>query len=232
MITYALDFWTVIFFRVRGLSATGAGASLIPFSITTAVGSLGMITNRTGRYKWLNISILLLMLLATIMIAMSSLSTPVWTTIFFLGVAGLAIGVMLTVTLVALISAVPHEGQALVTSLSYSFRSTGSVIGVAIASAVFQNVLNIQLWSKLGHCKHAAALVDNIRDSLQAVNLLQPEDQDMARESYMLALQAVFWTLMVMAILGLISGMLIRELKLHTNLDRNDEAEQAEERLT
>ena len=233
MIAYALDFYTVIFFRVRDLSATGAGASLIPFSITTAVGSLGagMITNRTGKYKWLNISILLLMLLATIMIAMSSLSTPVWTTIFSLGVAGLAIGGMLTVTLVALISAVPHEEQALVTSLSYGFRSTGSVIGVAIASAVFQNVLNSQLWSKLGHREHAADLIDTIRDSLQAVNLLQPEDQDVARESYMLALQAVFWTLVGMAILGLISGMLIRELKLHTNLDRNDEAEQAEERL-
>ncbi|KAL2056740.1 hypothetical protein ABVK25_003134 [Lepraria finkii] len=67
MIAYGLGFYMVIFFRVRGLSATGAGASLIPFSITTAVGSLGvgMITNRTGKYKWLNISILLLMLLAT-----------------------------------------------------------------------------------------------------------------------------------------------------------------------
>lgn len=40
-----------------------------------------------------------------------------------------------------------------------------------------------------------------------------------------------FLTLVGMAILGLISEMLIRELKLHTNLDRNYEAEQAEERL-
>lgn len=63
------------------------------------------------------------------------------------------------------------------------------------------------------------------------MNLLQPEDQNVARECYMLYLQAIFWTLVGMAILGLISEMLIRELKLHTNLDRNYEAEQAEERL-
>jgi hypothetical protein len=147
MIAYALDFYTVIFFRVRGLSATAAGASLIPFSITTAVGSFGagMIANRTGKYEWLNIATLILMLLTTISIAMSSPSTPVWTTIFSLGIAGLAIGSMLIVTLLALISAVEHKEQAVVTSLQYGFRSTGSVIGVAIASAVFQNVLNSQL---------------------------------------------------------------------------------------
>lgn len=63
------------------------------------------------------------------------------------------------------------------------------------------------------------------------MNLLQPEDQNVARESYMLSLQAIFWTLVGMAILGLISEMLILELKLHTNLDRNYEAEQVEERL-
>ena len=235
MIAYALEFYTVIFFRVRGLSATAAGASLIPFSITTAVGSIGagMITTRTGKYKWLNIVTLILMLLATISIAMSTLSTPVWTTIFSLSIASLAIGSMLIVTLLALISAVEHEQQAVVTSLQYGFRSTGSVIGVAIASAVFQNVLNSQLWSKLGQREHAADLIDRMRGDLDALKLLQPKDEDMVRESFMLALKAAFWTLVGMALLGLASGMLMRELKLHTSLDRQDEqAEQAGESFT
>ena len=225
MIAYALDFYIVIFFRVRGLSATEAGASLIPFSITTAAGSLlaGIITKRSGRYKVLNLATLCLMLLATVMIATSTLYTIVWPTVVSLGVAGIALGGMLTVTLLALISAVPHEEQALVTSLSYAFRSTGSVIGVAIASAVFQNVLSRQLWANFGSRADAAKMISRLKDSLDEVNTLPLEDQSLVRESYITALRGVFLALVGLAVLGLVSGLLMRELKLSSRLDRYDD---------
>ncbi len=222
MIAYALYFYIVIFFRIRGLSATTAGASLIPFSITTAVGSLGagVITSRTGKYWWLNMALLLLMVLATVLTATSSLSTPVWTTMIFFGVAGIAMGGMVTVTLLALTNAVAPDEQSLAISLSYAFRSTGSVIGVAVASAVFQNVLKARLWSMLGHEENAAELIGMIRDSLDAIELLPPPDRLVARECYMLALQAVFLTLIGLAVLGLMSGLFIREIELHTTINR------------
>ena len=225
MIAYALDFYVVVFFRVRGLSATQAGACLIPFSVTTAAGSLlaGIITSRSGRYKALNIAILFLMLLATILTATSSFYTPIWTTVFALGVAGIAIGGMLTVTLVALIGAVSHEEQALVTSLSYAFRSTGSVIGVAMASAVFQNVLSSQLWASFGSRTDAAGLISRLKDSLDEIKAVPTNDQPLVEESYVLASQAVFLTLVGLAVLGLISGVLMREFKLSSRLDRRDE---------
>ncbi|KAM0804156.1 major facilitator superfamily domain-containing protein [Usnea florida] len=225
MIAYALDFYVVVYFRVRGLSATQAGACLIPFSVTTAAGSLlaGIITSRSGRYKALNIAILLLMLLATILIATSSFYIPIWTTVFALGVAGIAIGGMLTVTLVALIGAVSHEEQALVTSLSYAFRSTGSVIGVAMASAVFQNVLSSQLWASFGSRTDAAGLISRLKDSLDEIKVVPTNDQPLVEESYVRASQAVFLTLVGLAILGLISGLLMREFKLSSRLDRQDE---------
>ena len=222
MIAYALYFYIVIFFRIRGLSATTAGASLIPFSITTAVGSLGagVITSRTGKYWWLNMAFLLLMVLATVLTATSSLSTPVWTSMISFGVVGIAMGGMVTVTLLALTNAVTYDEQSLAISLSYAFRSTGSVIGVAIASAVFQNVLKGRLWSMLGHKENAAELIGMIRDSLDAIQLLPPPDRLVAREGYMIALQAVFLTLIGLAVLGLMSGLFIREIKLHTTINR------------
>ena len=225
MIAYALDFYVVVFFRVRGLSATEAGACLIPFSITTAAGSLlaGIITSKSGRYKALNIAILCLMLLATVLVATSAFYLPIWTTVLALGVAGIAIGGMLTVTLVALIGAVSHEEQALVTSLSYAFRSTGSVIGVAMASAVFQNVLSSQLWVNFGSRTDAEELISRLKNSLHEIKVLPMEDQPLVKGSYMRALQAVFLTLVGLAVLGLISGALMRELKLSSRLDRRDE---------
>ena len=222
MIAYALYFYIIIFFRVRGLTATTAGASLIPFSITTAVGSLGagVITSRTGKYWSLNVGLLFLMVLATVLTAALSLSTPVWTTMIFFGIAGIAMGGMVTVTLLALSNAVAYEEQSLAISLSYAFRSTGSVIGVAIASAVFQNVLKGRLWSKFGHKENAAELIGMIRDSLDAIELLSPSSQRIAREGYMFALRAVFLTLVGLAFLGLVSGLFIREIKLHTTQNR------------
>lgn len=125
-------------------------------------------------YKILDIAILLLMLLATSLIALSTSSTPLWTTVFSLGVAGIALGGVLTVTLLALISAVSHEEQALVILLSYAFRSNGSVIGVAMASVVFQNVLSSQLWASPRARTNAAELISGLKNSLEGVNVFCP----------------------------------------------------------
>ena len=41
---------------------------------------------------------------------------------------------------IALIAAAPLKYQACTTSIQYTFRSTGSTLGVSAATAVFQNV--------------------------------------------------------------------------------------------
>ena len=148
---------------------------------------------------------------------------PLSTIFLALGVAGIAIGGMLTVTLVALIGAVSHEEQALVTSLSYAFRSTGSVIGVALASAVFQNVLSSQLWASFESRTDAAELISKMKDSLDEIQVVPMDDQPLVEESYVRALQAVFLTSVGLAVLGLISGVLMREIKLSIRLDRRNE---------
>jgi len=225
MIVYALIFYIPIYFRARGLSTTNAGAALIPFSFTTAAGSLlaGIATTKTGKYKYLNMAILFLMLLATVLTCSLTLHTPQWLPLLYIGLAGMAFGGMLTVTLLALISAVQHRDQAVVTSLSYAFRSTGSVIGVAFASTIFQNVLKTNLWSRLGDRKNASEIIRRIRDSLDEVDRLPLADQLLVKRSYMIALTAVFIATAGLAVVGLMSGSLIKELKLHTSLDREDE---------
>lgn len=231
MIAYALDFYTVIYFRVRGLSATEAGASLIPFSFTTALGSLfaGIAINKTGSYKALNLIILMLMVLATSLVAISAQGQPVWTMICALGAAGLAVGGMLTTTLVALIAAVDQEQQALVTSLSYAFRSTGSVIGIALTSAVFQNVLSSQLQMKLGGQESSDALIKRVKNSLEAVEALPMMQRLIIRDGYMQALQASFLTLAGLSVLGLACGFFMRQYKLYSRIDRLDGVQEEQE---
>lgn len=227
MITCGLQIYVVIFFRIRSLTTTQAGASLIPFSITTGAGSLlaGIAFSRNGRYRTLNFSVLLLMLVATILVAMSSLTTPIWATMIALGLAGFALGGMLTVTLLALVGTVSHEEQAMITSLCYAFRSTGAIVGIALASAVFQNVLASELCARLGKRKDAAELIARMRDSMDEAIFLSPADQLAVEESYIRAVQAVFLMLVGLAVLGAVSGSLMRESKLSSILDRHDEGE-------
>ncbi|KAL8773494.1 MAG: hypothetical protein Q9209_001598 [Squamulea sp. 1 TL-2023] len=231
MIAYALDFYTVIFFRIRGLSATEAGASLIPFSITTALGSLfaGLAINKTGTYRGLNLIILVLMVLATLLVAISVRGLPIWTMICALGGVGLAVGGMLTTTLVALIAAVDQEQQALVTSLSYAFRSTGSVIGIALTSAVFQNVLTSQLQMNLGSQENADALIKRVRNSLEAVKALPAMQRLVVRDSYTQALQASFLTLTGLSVLALACGLFMRQYRLFSRIDRLDGVQEEQE---
>ena len=223
--TYVFIFYIPIYYRARGASTTQAGAALIPFSITFPIGSLvaGIITTKTGKYKRLLRAILLLMVLGTIQSCTNRLSTPLWPAMIEFAVVGLATGAMLTVTLLALISAVDPSEQAVVTSLSYVFRSTGSVVGLALASAVYQAVLENDLWRKIGDQENAADVIRSIKDSLDEIDRLPGQIQWAVRSSYMVALRATFMTSAAFAVMALVSGLLIRELKLHSTLTREEE---------
>jgi len=127
---------------------------------------------------------------------------------------------MLTVTLIALISAVDHEHQAVITSASYAFRSTGGTIGITIASAVFQNVLKSGLWFRFGGREGADKLIPKIRDSLDEINKLPADWHDGVLDAYMDALRTVFISLFGLAVLSALTSVAMREHKLHSNLAR------------
>ncbi|KAF4312655.1 Major facilitator superfamily [Botryosphaeria dothidea] len=197
MSVFAILYYGPIYFQVRGLSATGAGVRLVPSSVGTAVGSVavGLITRATGRYWYVNAAIEALLVLAVGLIAGTfDLSLTTWPPFLYFFLVGIGYGGMLTTTLLALISAVDHIHQAVITSASYAFRSTGSTIGISVAGAVFQNVLKRELWERFGQRDGAAEVIKRIRDSVGAVQKLPPEWKEGALEAYMQALTAVWWT--------------------------------------
>ncbi|KAL8723355.1 MAG: hypothetical protein Q9225_000338 [Loekoesia sp. 1 TL-2023] len=170
MTMYTFIFYLPIYYRIRGISTAQAGAALVPFSVGLSFGSLvsGTIATKTGRYRYLLWVILILMLAATISSCVTTLTTPLWLPNVYLGSMGVATGGVLVVTLVALLSSVAPSDQAVMTSLSYIFRSTGAVVGLCVASAVYQQVLEKDLWARFGGLKNAGEVIHGIRDD--AVN--------------------------------------------------------------
>lgn len=222
MATFGLLFYLPLYFQVQGLSATAAGVRLIPQAIGTSVGSLGsgFIMRASGRYVILNYIIMALQVASVGLISTLTLSTPAWLPFLYFFLTGTAYGSMLTITLVALISAVDHQHHAVVTSASYAFRSTGSTIGITIASAVFQNTFKIGLWSRFGGRKHAAEVIARLRDSLDEIRKLPGDWRPGVLDAYMDSLRAVFLALLGLTVLGALASIAMREHKLHNNLAR------------
>lgn len=225
MLVYGLIFYIPIYFRVRGQSTAASGAALIPFSIFTAVGSLfsGAIIKKTGRYRYTYVAILFGILVATLLLCACTLRTPSWLPLVCMALVGTAFGGTLTVSMVALINAVKIEDQAVAISLMYAFRATASVVGVALASAVFQNVLRSRLWGWFGHREDGADIIRRVTDSFDEMNRLAWHDRRQVRDSYMISLTAVFVATVCLAVLGLVSALLIKEKKLYATLSREDD---------
>ena len=222
MSVFSLIFYGPIYFQVKGLSPTQAGARLIPQSIGTGFGSIstGLIMRWSGRYYLLSVGIQGIFITACALISTFNLATPTWEPILTFLMSGTGYSGMLTTTLIALISAVEHKEQAVITSASYAFRSTGSAIGITIASAVFQNLLKMKLWALLGDQEGAAAMIGRLRDSLNEINNLPIEWRGQVKEVYMSALRGVFLTTLGISVLAALCNLAIREHKLYTSLDR------------
>ena len=128
---------------------------------------------------------------------------------------------MLTITLVAMISAVEHQYQAVITAASYAFRSTGSTIGITIAGTVYQNILTKELRATYGDKPHSEEIIRHIRDSLKYLNHLpQGWDREVVLDMYMDALRGAFVAGLGLAVLAAIMGLGMKEHVLHGTLSR------------
>ncbi|KAG8628932.1 hypothetical protein KVT40_002797 [Elsinoe batatas] len=224
MSVFAIFYYGPIYFSViQNLTSTGTGARLIPSSAGMALGSLacGIIMRKTGRYYYLNCFISFLSLVATSCIAIFFRpGLALWPPFLILALHGIAYGGMLTITLLALLAAVSHKDQAVITSASYAFRSTGSTIGITLAGAVFQNILSRELWAKFGDYPDAEEVIGRLRDDLDAVKHLGPRWRRGVEEAYADALRGVWGVVLVLAAAGAVSSLCMREHGLGRRLER------------
>lgn len=98
---------------------------------------------------------------------------------------------VLQTMLVALLAHLPQSHMAVGTGFVQLFRGMGQVSGVGVASALFQYTLSTELRKRI-HGAGAGELINRIRHSTTLVATLPPETQRAARDSYAIALRAVF----------------------------------------
>jgi len=186
-------FFPMWFQTVALTSASTAGLHLLPNSVAMSCGSLfaGWMVHRTGKYKLLNLIFGAFPFMATCFITQireDSGPTQMWFSIIPLGFGN---AVVLQTMLVALLAHLPRSQIAVGTGFVQLFRGMGQVSGVGVASALFQYTLSVELRKRI-HGVGANDLINRIRHSATLVATLPPETQRAARDSYAIALRAVF----------------------------------------
>ena len=175
----------------------------------------------TGRYRLLNLVVQIMMITScSLILGTFKVNVPDVPPLIYFALTGTAYGSMLTIMLISLIAAVEHKYQAVITSASYAFRSTGSTIGITIASAVFQNLLKKGLYERFSDMPGAEDEIRRIRDNVDEVKRLGPAWHDGAIEAYVDALRGVWVVVLGFAIMTSFVSFFVREQTLHKNLER------------
>ncbi|KAH9909737.1 MFS general substrate transporter [Xylariomycetidae sp. FL2044] len=217
-------FYVPIYLQTRGFSATDSGLVILfaPIGICACSLGSGLIMKKTGRYVGLGILSVALQLACVAILTTLNQTSPKWILMLAFLLLGSGQGAMLTITLLACLAAVEHSHQATITSATYAFRSVGGTVGITVASAIYQNVLKTRLWDRFGDLPGAAEEIGRIRDDLAELKHLPEGWYDGVMESFMDAFRGVWFTMLGLIIMGLISVSLMKQHKLHSTLARSE----------
>lgn len=148
MAAYAFLFQVPLFFQVvLGESASRAGSRLIIPSLATLIGGViaGVVMSRWGKLASLVRAGAFLMTLGNVLVATFEFHDSGWKYIVYLFPANLGQGMAYPSTLFTFLAIFDHSDHAVSSSTVYLIRSLGTVWGVAITSAITQNVLKARL---------------------------------------------------------------------------------------
>lgn len=212
----------VYFSAIQGYSNGRSGLYLIPSVISTSIASLGagFWMSHTGRYKGM-------LIVFGVFTVISPLCTVFWdrhTTpegVFWISMIpqGLGYGGILTITLVALISAVAPEDMASAVGGSYLFRATGSVLGISLSTVILQNSLTREL-PKVVHGPDAESIINQIREDISFIDQLAPALQDAVVGAYENSMRSVFMLTTAFGVVCLVCILPIKHHELPSRLDR------------
>ncbi|KAM9920173.1 hypothetical protein OXX59_007406 [Metschnikowia pulcherrima] len=230
---YTMGVFTYLFFipmffqTVMGLTATQSGERIIPNFFAVSLGSVGagLYMKKTGRYYVLTVAVGVISLLGMWRVLKLSPESSLLTQFTILIPPGFGYSCILSVTLLSLIAAVPMKYQACTTSIQYTFRATGSTIGVSIATAIFQNIVRDRLSENIHEVIEDSALAEKIiRKALENTNYVweAPEVARSAiRQAYNSGCKGAFVFSTATIALGYVSSLFMKEHVLHSSMNRD-----------
>lgn len=215
------------FNSVIGVSASHNGLRLVPNFLAISIGSVGagLYMKHTGRYYKLTVVVGIIAVAGVFRIFRITKQILKLEQFIILIPSGFAYSAMLTVTLLSLIAAVPVKYQACTTSIQYTFRATGSTLGLSIASAIFQHILLSSLTTKVHEVitdyDKAEKIISKALENTNYINKAPKIVRSALIDSYASGCKGAFTFSFVIVVLGVISSLFMKEHVLHSSLQRD-----------
>ncbi|KAL2916558.1 hypothetical protein HK105_203991 [Polyrhizophydium stewartii] len=154
---YGVSFFGLIYYLptyfqiVNGDTAVQSGVAVMPFVAGLVVSNLvsGALVSRFGHYKPIVMVGSAILYIGTGLISTYSQYTSRVAQAMFQVIAGIGVGCIMQMRIIAIQSLVASEHMAVGTSIVSFFSTLGGSIGVGIVGAIFKNVLNSQLGPQL-----------------------------------------------------------------------------------
>ncbi len=203
---------------VHGATPTQSGLQLLPMiggMLLTFISS-GRLVTSTGRYKVFPIVGTGVLAFGLILLTRLGPNTPYWRVALFMFVAGLGIGLVMQVLVVAVQNAVPYSELGVATSTSTFFRTIGGAFGVAVLGAVFANELSSQLRTHASAATMKIASSASISANPAQIQRLPIEQRTFVVRAFSHSVETAFFVAVPFVIVGFILSWLIKEIPLRT----------------
>lgn len=147
----AIFFLSLYLVNVLGVSATEAGTTLIPLTLSLVFGSIvsSAIVQRLGRYKLTIIVGMTIIVAALWWLTTIQIDTSIWMIRLRMIALGLGLGPALPLLNLAMQNAVPREDVGSATASRQFFQQIGQVVGSAVFGAVLTATLTSSLTANL-----------------------------------------------------------------------------------
>ncbi len=241
----AVIFMPRFYQTVRGINATTSGYYIWPLLVGLMGGSIGagQLISRSGRYKWLLVAGTAVLLVGSYLMTHMTATTPNGTLWAWMLVLGLGMGPAMAGFTVVVQNAVAIGRIGVATSTLTFFRQIGGSVGLAIADTVFASSFANQLPRSLAAravpeavvvaAQHQSSTLQGV-GNLAAVlrHVLPPQLHPFipaivagVHEAFALSVASLFWITLSAAGLGLLTTLLLRNLRLKSAAELRQEME-------
>lgn len=126
---------------IQGDSATNSGNTVTPMTFAIIVSSVitGQLVSRLGKYRIIGIVGMALVTLGMTLLASMNIDTPRWTTIVYMIIMGLGMGVAFPLYTLVVQNTFPIQRVGVVTAAVQFFRSIGGTVGTAVLGTLVNN---------------------------------------------------------------------------------------------